>query len=76
MGMNAYLNRSGKAGIVAYDSGSDWIRLQFVDGKTYKYAADKIGASNLETMKRLAVSGEGLTTFVNSHSQVKNGYSR
>lgn len=74
--MKPYVNRGGDAGIVAYDYGVDWIHLQFVGGKVYEYTAGLIGAENLETMKQLADAGDGLTTFVNTHPEVKNGYSR
>ena len=74
--MSPYQNRGADGGIVAYEYGSDWIRLQFVGGKIYEYSASKIGVANLQTMKRLADAGDGLTTFVNLHPEVKNGYSR
>ena len=74
--MKRYGNRSGNAGVTAYEYGRDWIRLRFVDGDTYTYLARDIGAANLKTMKRLADSGEGLTTFINTHPHVKSGYSR
>jgi hypothetical protein len=74
--MRPYQNRSGDAGVVAYDYGPDWIRLKFARGHTYEYTAGNVGPADLETMKRLADSGDGLTTFINQHPSVKNGYSR
>jgi hypothetical protein len=50
--------------------------VKFAHGLTYKYTASKVGVGELETMKRLADSGEGLTTFINQNPAVKNGYSR
>ena len=73
--MKPYGNRSGKAGVIAYEYGPDWIRLQFASGDTYNYTTGSIGAANLKRMKRLADSGEGLTTFINTHPDVKEGYS-
>lgn len=75
-GMKPYRNRSGDAGVVAYDYGAGWIDLQFAGGRIYRYTASGIGTADLETMKKLADAGEGLTTFVNTHSHVKNGYAR
>jgi len=74
--MRAYRSRSGDSGVTGYEYGSDWIKLRFHGGKLYEYSSRRIGAENLETMKRLADSGEGLTTFVNTHPRVKEGYSR
>jgi hypothetical protein len=74
--MKPYGNRSGDSGVIAYEYGSNWLRVQFVSGDTYKYTVSGIGAVNLEAMKRLADSGDGLTTFINTHPDVKNGYSR
>ena len=48
--------------------------LQFVGGKVYEYTAGSVGPTNLKTMKRLADDGEGLTTFINTHPEVKDGY--
>ena len=76
MTMKPYGNRNGDSGVIAYDYGRDWIRLRFVGGNVYQYTARGIGAANLKTMKRLADSGDGLTTFVNTHPDIKNSYSR
>jgi hypothetical protein len=69
--MKPYGNRSGNSGVVAYDNGSDWISLQFVDGGKYKYRASNVGLDNLKTMKRLADSGQGLMTFINTHPSIR-----
>jgi hypothetical protein len=71
-----YRNRGGDAGIVAYDYGPDWIQLWYVRGGSYTYPANLIGAANLRAMKRLAEVGDGLTSFVNTHPEVKNGFLR
>ena len=72
--MKPYRGSSGDAGVSAYEYGSSWIRLQFVGGKVYEYTAGSVGPTNLKTMKRLADDGEGLTTFINTHPEVKDGY--
>ena len=73
-GVKAYGNRSGNSGIKKFAHGSDWIRLQFASGDVYRYSAKGVGKKNLEEMKRLAEVGKGLTTFINTHPEVKNGY--
>lgn len=72
--MKPYRNRSGDSGVIAYEHGAGWIRLRFTGGSEYEYTESSIGAENLETMKHLADSGDGLTTFINTHPEVKNGY--
>lgn len=74
--MKSYGNRSGNSGVVAYEYGPEWICLQFSRGDTYKYTASGVGPGNLKTMKRLADSGQGLTTFINTNPSIKNGYSK
>jgi len=50
---------------VAYESGPDFIRLLFRDSsEVYTYSVRSAGRANIETMKRLAGAGEGLTSFV------------
>jgi len=64
--MKRYPNRSGNAGIAAYESGPDYIRLQFRDSaEVYTYSYRSAGKANVEKLKQLAIEGQGLTTFVN-----------
>lgn len=63
--MKRYGNKNGNAGVVAYETGQDFIKLMFRDrAEVYTYSDRSAGKSNIERMKRLAQSGEGLTTFV------------
>jgi len=73
--VKAYLNQSNDAGILAYEYGSDWIRIRFSNGEIYEYTSARIGRANLNRMKRLAEIGDGLTTFINTHATVREGYS-
>ncbi len=73
--MKRYLNLHGDSGILAYESGRDWIKIQWDDG-TYRYAAKKVGADNVKKMKRLATMGQGLNTFINQHREVWEGAER
>ncbi|WP_295930069.1 hypothetical protein [uncultured Xanthomonas sp.] len=65
--MHAYGNRSSHAGVVAYDSGPDWIVLRFADGATYRYDRQHPGLLQVMEMQRLAAAGRGLTTYLNQH---------
>ena len=72
--MKAYRNLNGDAGVAAYEQGPGWIRIRFHRGGTYRYTSDRVGPRNLKAMKRLAEEGRGLTTFINQHPEVKDGY--
>jgi hypothetical protein len=65
--------RPGQAqGVTAYDSGPDFIRIEFVDGSLYRYDASRPGWAHVAKMKMLAERGEGLTTYINRH--VRDNY--
>lgn len=63
--MEAYLNTGGNSGIMAYELGPDFVRVQFRDGTAYLYTKASAGADNIECMKRLARQGQGLNAFIN-----------
>jgi hypothetical protein len=62
--MKRYKNLSGDSGVVAYETGSDSIKVEFADGGLYLYTYASAGAANIEQMKALAASGKGLATFI------------
>jgi hypothetical protein len=47
--------------------------LKFKDGRTYLYDYAKPGKVHVEEMKKLAVEGNGLTTYINKY--VRDNYS-
>src|SRR4051812_25392483 len=62
----------GSSGVKAYQSGYDFIILEFErnakDGKQdYFYNYEVPGKTHVETMKKLALEGKGLTTYKNKH---------
>jgi hypothetical protein len=59
-----YDNRSGNSGVAGYECGADFIRVQFSEGSIYRYTYGSAGAANIESMKRLARGGKGLSTFI------------
>ena len=65
MGLRRYANRQGSSGVVAYESGPDFIRVAFVDGGVYRYTWARPGARKVERMKQLAEQGRGLASFIN-----------
>ncbi len=72
--MQPYGNRGGDSGVAAYETGPDFIRVQFTTGAVYLYTHASCGAHNCETMKSMAADGHGLNAFINS--VVRNGYAR
>jgi len=62
--MEQYRNLAGDSGVVAYESGLDFIRVQFTSGETYLYTYESTGANAIEMMKTLAEQGRGLSTFI------------
>jgi hypothetical protein len=72
--MEGYGNINGKSGILAYETGPDFIRVQFRDNSVYLYTYASAGAHSIEQMKSLAAAGEGLNAFINTN--VKKAYAR
>lgn len=69
--MQAYNDKSGNSGILAYEIGPDFIKVKFKFG-TYLYNYESTGRETVEQMKNLAKTGNNLNTFINQH--VKNRY--
>ena len=66
--MERYANRSGKSGVVGFEIGSSYIRVQFKGNPTpYTYSyGGKAGQRHVDNMKSLARSGSGLGGYINS----------
>ena len=64
--MERYKNLKGDSGVSAYETGSDFIRVEFSNGSIYLYTYASTGSDNIECMKRLAADGQGLNTFINT----------
>ncbi len=65
--MKQYRDFDKDSGIAAYDCGPDWIHVQFKTGSVYEYTYSSAGQRNIEKMKRLANSGDGLNSFINKN---------
>jgi len=62
--MERYADIDNDSGVVGYEIGADFIRVQFSDGAIYLYTASSTGLGDVETMKQLARAGEGLNSFI------------
>jgi len=74
--MPIYLNLNGDSGIVSYEIGPDFIRVEFNQGNFthYSYTYVTPGVTHVEAMKRLATQGYGLNAYINSNPGVRTGY--
>lgn len=63
--MEKYLNRSGNSPITYYQIAESSITVWFKGAsRSYTYSYRKAGSYNVENMKRLAVSGSGLSAYI------------
>lgn len=62
--MKRYKNLGGDSGVIAYEYGVDFIRVQFSDLSIYRYTYAIPGTNDVDHMKRLADSGQGLNSFI------------
>lgn len=69
--MDRYMNWGGDSSVVGYESGADFIRVQFSDGSMYLTYVS-CGSYSCEMMKSLADAGQGLNAFINTN--VKKAY--
>lgn len=73
--MVPYKNLSGDSGVVEYEIGSDFIKVRFKKFKTiYVWDYSTPGVRHVEAMKRLAVEGRGLSTYI--AQEVREDYAR
>lgn len=73
--MTPYGNLSGDSGVIAYEGGDDFIKIQFRHSpKLYVYDSTRPGSAHVFQMQRLAAAGRGLSAYISQH--VKKNYSR
>ena len=63
--METYKNLNGNSGIESYEIGEKEITIRLTDGEIYVYTDQSAGDANIEQMKKLALGGSGLHTFLN-----------
>jgi len=69
--METYKNLGGDSGVSSFEIGSDYIEVEFDDGAIYLYTYESAGEYNIEEMKKIANSGEGLNSFINKYVRKK-----
>jgi hypothetical protein len=72
--LERYSDIDRDSGVARYESGLDFIRVQFSDGSQYLYTNSSSGSHHIENMKQLAQRGDGLNAYINKHA--KKSYQR
>jgi hypothetical protein len=70
--MQRYANLGLTSGIRSFQTGSNLIDVQFSDSAIYRYTYASTGSGNIEQMKMLALSGQGLNSFISRY--IKKNY--
>ncbi|NDK39484.1 hypothetical protein DT603_11585 [Pseudoxanthomonas gei] len=66
--MERYGNLAGDSGVVAYAITARSILVKFAGSdRLYEYSHASAGKAHVETMKRLAQAGRGLSTYISRH---------
>jgi hypothetical protein len=66
--MKEYIDVEGDGSITAYETGPDFISLRFSDGSQHRYTCKSAGTLNVERMKWLALTGNGLAKYMKTHA--------
>jgi len=65
--MQPHKDLRGTSGITQYESGDDYIDLEFRGDKVYRYDGVKPGSVHVTKMKELASSDADLANYVNQN---------
>ncbi|HSH65610.1 MAG TPA: hypothetical protein VLB84_07395 [Bacteroidia bacterium] len=70
--MKKYKNYSGNSGIALYEIEKHSIRILFTHSSSiYTYSDSLISKHHIDKMKKLAIAGKGLATYINQHPEVR-----
>lgn len=70
--MQIYQNNGGRSNVEAFEIGQNYILVKFHGtSKLYRYSYSSAGIENVEAMKRLAVQGSGLNSFIMKNVRTK-----
>jgi hypothetical protein len=73
--MKQYKNLSGDSGVTHYSIGKDFIKVKFKESsEVYVYNYLLNSKEHIENMKRLAIEGLGLSTYISQHPEVREYY--
>lgn len=69
--MKRYEDITGTSGITAYEIKDESITIEFSRGSVYIYTYSSTGKRNIEKMKKLALAGKGLSTYISRNIKDK-----
>lgn len=69
--MERYSNLRSNSPVVGYEIDPERVIVWFKDGKRYSYSYKSAGVDNVETMKKLARKGTGLSAFITRNVRYK-----
>ncbi|MCW5296561.1 hypothetical protein DXT88_00080 [Herbaspirillum lusitanum] len=74
--MEHYKNLGGNSNVVGYEISGDSILIEFRSGRNrfYTYNATKPGSGHVDQLKRLAIAGQGLNSYVGTHLRGPDDY--
>ena len=58
------------SGITSFEPGSNWIIVQYKNGRSYKYSSPPLAQHQIDTMIKYAESHDGLGTYINKNRDV------
>ncbi|MDY2637150.1 MAG: hypothetical protein SOV56_04355 [Phascolarctobacterium sp.] len=67
--MERYANHRGNSSVRGYSIGEAYIDVMFSSGAVYRYSYRSAGIAKVEEMKRLAVAGQGLNSYIMRHAR-------
>jgi hypothetical protein len=62
--MQRYSNLGGDSNVNSFEIAPDSITVEFNGGATYLYTVASTGAAEISEMKRLALNGQGLNSYI------------
>lgn len=72
--MKTYRDLNNDSGITAYEISDNSIAVRFKTGAVYLYNYSSTGITDIEEMKKLAESGDGLNSYIGR--KVKGNYAK
>ena len=70
--MPLYKDLNSDSGVSSYELGDDSITVHFKRGGSYIYTCASAGSHHIAEMKRLALAGDGLNSYIQKF--VRKGY--
>lgn len=67
--MQEYKNLGGNSGVVGYSIGDDYVEVKYIGGRIYKYSYHSADVERVEKMKKLAMEGKGLNSYISQYAR-------